>query len=196
MRERDEWIHNCLDEKDFDEEGRPAEPADSERLASYREVLLLLESARERAPDGFAGRVMAALPREPERGWIAHLRGLWPAHGLWVPPAVAGALAGLILAIGVPQYWNRKSSDLVPVTFEVHAPEAHRVEVVGNFNEWKPGDLVLTGPDATGDWKATVKLPSGRYEYMFLVDGKDCLPDPDAPRRPDGFGRENALLQV
>ncbi|MBI5445708.1 MAG: hypothetical protein HY900_31390, partial [Deltaproteobacteria bacterium] len=155
-----------------------------------------LEESEETVPDGFLESVMAALPESPEPHRFAWLRALWPSRWLWAPPALAGAIAAVLLLVGAPRFWNPHSRDLVPVTFEVHAPEAQRVEVVGNFNEWKRGEILLEGPSATGDWKATVRLPSGRYEYMFLVDGRDWVADPKAPRRPDGFGGENALLQV
>lgn len=193
MKDRTDWIHACLDDADCVETA--PDGGAPERLETYRSVLREFEESVETLPEGFTERVMAALPEAPETSRLGWLRTFWPAHGLWAPPALAGAIAAVLLILGAPRFFSR-SGDLVPVTFEVHAPEAQRVEVVGNFNEWKPGQIVLEGPSPTGDWKATVKLPSGRYEYMFLVDGRDWVADPKAPRRPDGFGRENALLQV
>lgn len=81
--------------------------------------------------------------------------------------------------------------------FELHAPAADRVELLGTFNEWKSGDIVLNGPDASGHWTAEVALPEGRHEYIFLVDGERWIADPRAAtHRPDGFGRVNTVIKV
>jgi 1,4-alpha-glucan branching enzyme len=55
----------------------------------------------------------------------------------------------------------------------------------------------LQGPDASGHWTINVELPEGHYEYQFLVNGKTWVTDPNADAyRPDGFGRENAVVDV
>lgn len=196
MKSRDEWLHRMLDgveDPDSEVAGAPEELA---RLALYRETLLRLEDGREGAPEGFVERVMAAVPDQPDGRWYWRVRGLWPAHGRWALPAAVGALAALVLWVGLSSWQIRSARDRVAVRFELHAPAAQRVEVVGSFNAWKPGEIVLEGPDPTGHWEATVRLPEGRYEYMFLVDGRE-VPDPRADAyRPDGFGGNNALLEI
>jgi 1,4-alpha-glucan branching enzyme len=83
------------------------------------------------------------------------------------------------------------------VTFVVHAPAAEHVELVGSFNGWQRGLIELAGPDATGRWTATVPLPEGRHEYMFLVDGERWVTDPYATfYRDDGFGNLNGVIDV
>jgi cyclomaltodextrinase len=68
---------------------------------------------------------------------------------------------------------------------------------LGTFNNWKSGDIVLAGPDASGHWTAEVALPEGRQEYIFLVDGERWVADPKAAtQRPDGFGRVNTIITV
>ena len=47
-----------------------------------------------------------------------------------------------------------------------------------------------------GSFAANVRLPPGAHEYMFVVDGQ-WVTDPAATeRRPDGFGRDNAVLRL
>lgn len=82
------------------------------------------------------------------------------------------------------------------VRFELRAPRARRVAVVGDFNNWNTDKDVLDGPDAHGVWKKTIHLPEGRYEYLFLVDGKTWLPDPAALSSEDGLGGANSVIYV
>ena len=187
-------LHRILD-GDAAEGGRPGPGTpEAERLKAYEEALDLLATAAEPAPPDLLRGVLGALPEAPDPSWAQRLGALWPRGGRWAAPALAGAAAGLAVAVGVGQWLPREGQG---VTFEVHAPGAHRVELVGSFNDWRPGELVLRGPDATGHWTTTVRLPAGRHEYMFLLDGQDLVTDPRAPaRRPDGFGRENALIEL
>ncbi|MBU0677597.1 MAG: glycogen-binding domain-containing protein [Verrucomicrobia bacterium] len=153
-----------------------------------------LASARMQAPDGFASRVVARI-REEESSAASVWSLLWPA-GQWFVPAAAGALATLLLVIGIT-FFGRHGGENVKVTFELHAPDAHQVELAGSFNDWARGRIVLDGPDATGNWTATVSLPAGRHEYLFMVDGREWVTDPKATVfRPDGFGNRNAVLDI
>lgn len=80
------------------------------------------------------------------------------------------------------------------VRFRVAAPQAKAVALVGTFNGWDPAATPLEDRDGDGVWEAVVALPSGRHEYMFLVDGVWTTP-PGAPQLvEDGFGRRNGLL--
>jgi len=82
------------------------------------------------------------------------------------------------------------------VSFFYVNPRAKTVCVVGSFNGWAIGADPLVKMGA-GDWKATLRLPKGVHQYMFVVDGKAWVPDPKALRTlEDGFGRINGLLLV
>lgn len=149
------------------------------------------------APPDFARRVMAALPHEPDPLLRHSLRPLWPERSRWFLPALAGAAAMLLLSTFLAQRPPRALDSSVRVHFEIHAPDAQSVELVGTFTDWQIGQLQLTGPDASGHWTAEVELPAGRHEYGFLVDGQQWLADPRAEiRRGDGFGRENAVIEL
>lgn len=188
------WIHDTLDNGAAPPPGREA----AEQMESYREVSSLLEASRQPAPPDFSVRVMArlpeALPRARQSPWW-RLPCFAPAR--WLAPALGGAAVALLVVwLGLGFEPGRQPQG-VAVTFELHAPGARQVELVGSFNNWKPGDIALIGPDATGHWTATVEVPAGRHEYLFLVDGREWRTDPSAPsHRPDGFGRENALLEL
>src|SRR6266704_117482 len=76
-------------------------------------------------------------------------------------------------------------------------PEARSVHVVGSFNDWRTGIIVLEDRDHDGLWRGTVVLPAGTYEYMFVVDGERWVPDHLAERQvADDYGRENSIVIV
>ena len=75
-------------------------------------------------------------------------------------------------------------------------PGAHSVSVAGDFNGWNPAHTRLEKSDG-GIWTATIPLKPGRYEYMFVIDGKQWIADPLATEETtDGFGAQNAVLDV
>lgn len=187
-KEQIDPIHDILD-------GGTAPPAGSEtdtRLRQYKEALELLDKSRAAAPPGLATRIMHRLPEKPRASWL-------PAPREWLIPSLTGAAAVTLFLLG--WLWfnppTAPEAELVEVHFELRAPGAKQVELVGNFNHWRLGALRLEGPDASGHWNATIELPEGRYEYIFLVDGKEWVTDPTATVvRPDGYGRVNAVLEV
>jgi hypothetical protein len=83
----------------------------------------------------------------------------------------------------------------VVVRFTLQAQGAHKVAVAGDFNDWSPSGTELVR-DGDGKFAATLRLPPGAHEYMFVVDGQ-WVTDPAASElRPDGFGRTNAVLRL
>lgn len=75
-------------------------------------------------------------------------------------------------------------------------PGARSVSVAGDFNGWNPDQTRLERTDG-GVWTVTIPLKPGRYEYMFVVNGKQWIADPLAAEDAgDGFGSQNAVLDV
>lgn len=75
-------------------------------------------------------------------------------------------------------------------------PRARSVSVAGDFNGWNPAQTPLERSDG-GVWTATIPLKPGRYQYMFVIDGKQWITDPlAAEEATDGFGAQNAVLNV
>lgn len=70
-----------------------------------------------------------------------------------------------------PHGGGRAEAALTSVEFRHKAPKAKSVELVGDFNAWKPGLLKMTrGGD--GVWTVSVPVLEGRHKYLFLVDGE------------------------
>ncbi|MFN2351347.1 MAG: isoamylase early set domain-containing protein [Kiritimatiellia bacterium] len=163
------------------------------RFDPKQDILSDLSSMKLSAPPAFVERVMQRLP--PKR---AQSRRWWPEGHAWIAPALTGAAAALLMATFLQIGHLRNSgTELVAVNFELHAPDADQVELVGDFTSWQTGRILLEGPDASGHWTGRVELPAGRHEYLFLVDGRQWMTDPMAmTHRPDGFGNLNAVMNL
>ncbi len=80
------------------------------------------------------------------------------------------------------------------VRFAYSAPSAKSVSIAGSFNRWNPDHDRLTGPDRDGAWTIVLPLAPGRYEYRFVVNGKEWVLDPSAPSVDDGLGDRNSVF--
>lgn len=70
-----------------------------------------------------------------------------------------------------PHDGGRAEPALTSVEFRHKAPKARSVELVGDFNAWKPGLLrMIRGGD--GVWTVSIPVREGRRKYLFLVDGE------------------------
>jgi 1,4-alpha-glucan branching enzyme len=112
----------------------------------------------------------------------------------WLLPPLAAAAAVLVGLLLIP---HERGGGRREAVFVLRAPQATRVELVGDFTDWHRGRLPMRGPDADGRWTARVRLPAGRYEYLFLVEDEQWVSDPLAiTHRPDGFGHQNAVVNL
>jgi len=85
----------------------------------------------------------------------------------------------------------------VPVSLIFKHQKAASVAVIGTFNHWNPKGYEMEYNDALGAWMLKFKLPTGRHDYVFLVDSRTSLPDPLSEfTRDDGFGNLNSVLFV
>lgn len=83
---------------------------------------------------------------------------------------------------------------LVSVEFKHRAPKAKSVELVGDFNAWKPGLLRMTrGGD--GVWTVSIPVLEGRHKYIFLVDGEPKV-DERAETMDGPHGRRVSVRRV
>lgn len=84
----------------------------------------------------------------------------------------------------------------VPTQFVFEHADAVSVSVVGDFNDWKVGEMQLTKLP-NGLWTTTVPLAPGRHVYSFVLDDTLVVADPRAPKSGDAdYGREGSVVMV
>lgn len=81
------------------------------------------------------------------------------------------------------------------VTLVTRLANAKEVVVTGDFTDWSKERLKMSRA-ADGEWKATLSLPPGEYQYRLLVDGQWQDHLEASKRTPNGFGCENCVLVV
>ncbi len=91
---------------------------------------------------------------------------------------------------------------LQPVKFVLDVPDAresstHSVAVVGDFNGWDPGKNKMEYDKKTDAWVLNLELKPGIYDYMYVINDKIWVADPNAGKlRDDGFGGQNSVLEL
>ena len=160
---------------------------------------VVLDQAFERRVMVRVRRLYAERRPRRGRGWLTAAATV--AHR----PAWTAALAAGIVAIataGVLRARPAAPNVLVtgavePVTFVYVAPAAKSVAVVGDFNNWGLDDSALAATNLQGVWSVTARIPAGVHRYAFVVDGKQWVADPTAPRSSsDDFGMPSSALVV
>lgn len=97
------------------------------------------------------------------------------------------------------QTLSSKNTEPLPklreVQFRYESSTAKAVFLAGDFNGWSFDSLPLR-LNGDGLWHAKVKLPPGRHEYRFIVDG-DWQNDPHACGVvPNEFGSCNCVVEA
>lgn len=194
-----------------------------ERDLTIEKVRDTLRSAPEAAPDPRAmARVLSTVWASPKPsafrrmldGWrLPSFSGL-AASGL----AAAALLIGFVsrgavstreaptplAATGAPtgeyptvQLASYAAEDMrVPTQFVFEHADAESVSIVGDFNDWKVGEMRLTKLP-NGLWTTTVPLAPGRHVYSFVLDDTLLVADPRAPKSGDAdYGREGSVVMV
>lgn len=86
--------------------------------------------------------------------------------------------------------------DKSPIRFEYIPPIGgkHEVYLTGDFNDWRPRELKMNPED--GYYTIILDLPSGKYAYKFIVDGKWITDETAKHFQEDGFGDWNSVVVV
>lgn len=160
------------------------------------------EAPRQRLLEG-----IRTAPRPRRRtGW-----GRWPGSTGLTPLRAAIVAAGLVLLVGGALLGRvvgpardplrppapSGQPELALVRFELAAPGAAGVTVVGDFNDWDPHATPMQRAHASATWSVSLPVTRGRHVYGFVVDGRRWVPDPSAPLAPeDDFGSASSVLVV
>ena len=210
-----EIIHRLLDGDLGSDEKRVladqvrADPVLNEEFDDLLRVVRAVEtSERIPAPPFFTAAVMRQLqPKKVTLGMRVRDFVLKSRVLRW---NMARAFAAMLLVALVVTLANRprnapvetamigqhEQEQTVMVTMKLHAPEAHHVAIAGTFNKWKTDTHVLTRQE-NGIWTISVPLKPGEHSYMFVVDGKAWVTDPNAEAyQDDGFGNKNSVKRV
>ena len=122
---------------------------------------------------------------------------------LKIIPSAMVIVLGLAIALQLgpwredPGSMDPRQASLIPVTFTLSYPEAESVSLIGSFNQWNPAGHKMQHRGDRNTWALEIRLPEGRHEYAFLVDGKMVVPDQSSPfYQSDGFGNRNSVLFV
>jgi hypothetical protein len=178
---------------------------DQELLALKRLIYRLPD--RE-APSGLAESILSSLEPKTVPGWRRIYRWVLRPRTVTFQPfklvPVAMVLL-LVLAIAIQfRPWREnggsmypRQASLVTVTFTLNYPKAESVSLIGSFNQWNPVGHKMHQLGDRNTWVLELRLPEGRHEYAFLVDGKMVVPDQSSPfYQSDGFGNRNSVLFV
>ncbi len=78
------------------------------------------------------------------------------------------------------------------VIFTLAAPEAHRVQLAGDFNQWTPdgNEMELS----SGVWRKMLQLAPGRYRYRYVVDGRWQADPLNSCVQPSPYGEYDSVL--
>ena len=129
---------------------------------------------------------------------------LWAPREIAIRPAFVLVGVGAVLILGLAAYRGEGPPVTEPVASGGAAPPvfvqfrleaaASRVQLAGSFTNWEPRYELLQY--APGIWMITVPLTQGVHDYAFVIDGREWVPDPYAPRIGDGFGGTNSRLTL
>jgi hypothetical protein len=176
-----------------------------------KDELLLLERALRDMPDreppaDLVDKILRSVkPKKLSQWrrfllWAAAPRSLTISPIKLVPVAVVVCVALVVTIHLLPKGEipvNQSANKEVLVTFTFEHPQARSVSLIGSFNQWKPRGLEMRSRGEEKVWVLELRLPPGRYEYAFLVNGEVVQADPTSPfSERDGFGNQNSIIFV
>ncbi|HVO32832.1 MAG TPA: hypothetical protein VMU17_02885 [Elusimicrobiota bacterium] len=149
-------------------------------------------------------------PGFPKYGWLLQaklqMKLVWPT--LVHTPLVPQMMPPWVLPVYTteeisPWVASRKTADkwnepgrppVGNVMFQYKNRWAQKVEIIGDFNDWKPERMLR---DRSGMWLSVKDLPAGKFRYNFVVDGKKEIKDPwNKNVDPDSRARGSSLVAV
>lgn len=104
-----------------------------------------------------------------------------------------GVRLGAASEPGLPRAAGAPAPRAGTTRLALRAPDARRVEVAGDFTDWK---FVAAVRAANGVWYADIRIPPGQYRYAFRIDGTRWRVPDGATAVDDGFGGTSAWITV
>jgi hypothetical protein len=125
--------------------------------------------------------------------------GRYDANRLLGTPSGDYVSAGISLRFGgprepsLPEVRGARPRQTGATRLSIRAPDARRVEIAGDFNEWTPSPATRAD---NGVWYADLRIPPGQYRYAFRVNGVEWRVPSGATAVDDGFGGKSAWVTV
>ncbi len=176
-------------------------PACRQEYQRLKEIATSLNSFPQvSVPQNLTQTIMAKISQEEiqiQSSWMDQLKKRFSFRLVGVTAAaVVVVFFAFTFIFNMPDTSSICSAE-VQFSLRISDSKAHTVAIAGDFNQWNFQSNCLEDPDGDGIWTATLKLPPGRYEYMFVLDGEEWVPDPNANKFvKDGFGNMNAILEI
>jgi hypothetical protein len=150
-------------------------------VSAYRGITPVLELVASAGRSGSDPVTAVPGSRYVALGLRFHLRGGPPA--LTLPPSPRANRAAFHLGPAVGS-----GREIV-----VRLPDAHRVELSGDFTDWRPVPL---DPWADGAWRTVLSIPPGLRRLAIRVDGGEWHAPPGLRPVASEFGGEVAEIVV
>ena len=169
----------------------------------FSDVKILSE--KESLPAGMTQSIMNQIQSKEvtiQPSWwerLKHVLSIPRFSFRWIGAAAISVIAVVLFVNFIWLSPENYPNGLTEVQFSLRAgaEPLSSVAVVGDFNDWNPNKHLLNDENEDGIWTATLRLEPGRYEYMFILDGQEWVPDPEAYRYVrDGFGNKNAVIEI
>lgn len=82
------------------------------------------------------------------------------------------------------------------ILFNLEAPQAKEIYIVGDFNNWKPTEENRLSRLEGGKWQKKIGLNPGRYKYKFVVDGEWIADTANNEREQNSFGTFDSVINL
>ena len=90
---------------------------------------------------------------------------------------------------------SKTSSAMQEGEFTIDAPDANKVCIAGQFNDWNTKSMPMK-KSKDGKWRVKMNIPKGKYEYKYFVDGAWAQDISGADMCPNPYGTNNCVLTV
>jgi anti-sigma factor RsiW len=116
----------------------------------------------------------------------------------WILATAASVVLLAGIGFGAYRLGTGRATGEVLVRFQLAAPGAGSVALVGSFTGWETSKLPMADTNRDGVWEISVRLRKDAvHTYNFLIDGTRWVPDPAAEGQvDDGFGGRSSIVSL